>query len=317
MPSKTILNMDRAASRLLAAARDTQDEMLDAMERRLEQDGVRAALSVANEPVVVQADDTENVVLTAQAVAELQVPDLGQMVSFGVWMIDFYRKKMVEADEAHLRELQEDWKVREARDEAAADAYRDLVNVRGMMESALHPRVVESALGLQGATPSEPLALSKALRTAIDRLRERRSELPTIRIAGMAQDWDVLTAALEERRDALQAGIDAVLAEVEAAKRRRRAKERAVQDYRDAAVGWTGAVRGLLVAAGVRDAANELPATTPRRQASAVSDALSDEEEPNLGIPSPTEEPVNPSEEDRDDDLPTPANEPGEDRIAV
>lgn len=313
MSSKTILDLDRAAHRVLAGARDTRNELLAGMEQRLQEDGVRSALVVANGPVVAQTGDAADVVLTAQAVTELQEPDLEQVVSFAVWMIDFYRQKMVEADETHLAEIQEDWRVREARDDAAAAAYQDLLNLRGMVEAALHPRAAESLLGIRGLTPREPLALAKTLQATIRRLRADDVDLPEIRIAGMVQDWEVLTRALEERHDALQAAIDAVVAEVEAAKRRRRAKERAIQRYRDAAVGWTGVVRHLLIAAGLRDAADELPATSPRRQAaSPVDDSLPELPDGDLPVSDvpPRAEAPEPDLPPEVDDLPTPANEP-------
>lgn len=311
MTSKMILDLDRAAGRVLEGARNTQEELQEALNLRLEQDGARAALGRTAEPVVAPGGDNDNVVLTAQAVAALEEPDVAGTVSFAVWMIDFYRKRMLEADEQHQREIQEDWRMREVRDEAARLAYEDLIRLRKVMEGALHPRVAESAFGIVGPTPSEPLALARTLGNAVDRLRERHAELPEIRIAGMVQDWEVLTDALEERYLALQGAIDAVTAEVESAKRRRRAKDQAVQRYRDAAVGWTGVVRHLLIAVGLRDTAEELPATSPRRQSSSpVSEPLPDEGDlPVLEVPPLAETPDLPTETE-EEDLPIPANEP-------
>ncbi len=100
-----------------------------------------------------------------------------------------------------------------------------------------------------------------------------------------------------------------MVAEVEVAKARRRAKEVAVQRYRDAAVGWTNALRGLLIVAGLRETAEELPATSPRRQASStpVGDSLPDEGDLPAADDLPPLETPEPSP---GEDLPIPANEP-------
>lgn len=310
MSSKLILNLDRAADRVVAGARGSREELLEAMERRLAQSGALEALGAAREPVVAAAADEEGaVVLSAEDVTALEKPDFAQMLSFAVWMIDYHRKKMVEADEKHRAEVQEDWRKREARDEAATAAYRDLVHLRQTMEGALHKRVTESILGIVGATPEEPLALLRTLESAVSRLRSGQVDLPEFRVAGLVQDWGVLTASLEAHFDALRGAIDAVNEEVEAARSRRRAKEKAVQEYRDSAVGWTNVVRGMLIAAGLRELAGELPATSPRRQGLTLADdSPAEDDTPIVDVPPVPDAPDLPDLPA--EDVPFPANEP-------
>lgn len=275
MPSKQVIDLHRVAASVTAGALHNRERITAALTAQLEEDGVFEALSGNRPPeppaevlraLSPQAGSAVIASRTAQLeAAPAEVPNLDELQRFAAWAIQFYAEKMMQVDDLHLQERQQDWVVRARRDEAAEEAYREYVRVRQMMTTALAPETVSSILGLEGDTPRAAFVLRDKLRFAIQRMESPGTFFPEVRIAGLAQDWPELIRRLRDALAPLDQALQALELEAKAADTAFLDKEQAIRRYRAAYSGWANILRGLYNIAEEPELARRLSPTVARR----------------------------------------------------
>ena len=146
---------------------------------------------------VVQAATQQGEVLGAalaeRSVAESGVAlDVSGLLNFLATTLEMSVTTLINADEAHERELADDPGARDARDEAARSLYDDVVSARAMLTAVYGDAVVDS-LGFFGSTSRDPVVLARQGRSVVSRLRSGslptpRSALVTLDTAALARD---------------------------------------------------------------------------------------------------------------------------------
>lgn len=314
MPTKQVIDLHRIATSVTAGALHNRERITEALIAQLEEDGALEALSNDRLPeppeaLVARLTETAGEAVVEARAARLEaapeaVPDIDGIQRFAAWAISFYAEKMMQLDDLHQQERQQDWVPRAKRDEATEAAYQEYVKVRRMMTAALAPETVASILGLEGETPRNPFVLADKLRFAVQRMSSPETYFPDIQIAGLAQNWPELVQRLSSALTPLDAALQELELETKAAHTALLDKRRAIRRYRAAYRGWTGILRGLYTVAGEAELARRLSPTIARRTSD--EDLLPEDDEPTEGE-EPTAEP--PLEEDSPDLEPPPGGE--------
>jgi hypothetical protein len=213
-----------------------------------------AALALAAKfppPDVPAADDEE-------------IPDWRTLQRFIARRIEMERARLMEASRAHEREIHDDPRKREERDEAVQAAYEGFVRVRGVLERVVGKTETYALLGVKGRTPERPQTLLAHMCAAVPRLRDAERRPDTVDFPGMSLDWTALADALA--RDASR--LDEALT-LERHDRRRAdlaliKKDRVQASVNDSYVGFAKILEGMYIAAGQRGLAARLRPTVPK-----------------------------------------------------
>ena len=128
--------------------------------------------------------------------------------------VDHLLATLIEADEAHLRELGDDRDPRRRRDDAAQALYDKLIQLRGALTSLFGLDRGNELLGIEGPTPRDPRLLHRHATRALEQLRAPDPELPTQELNGIQLDRDALAAELQPATDELAAAIQDVTREL-------------------------------------------------------------------------------------------------------
>ena len=282
---------------------------LDPAPRGIEQRLARLGLSAAAPPAGEPADEPAS--LTA---AELTMPDFRLVQLFGGPVIRVARENLVAANEAHEREVQDDVRRRQVRDEAALSAREILTRVRRVLEGAVGPEAASEMLGIAGPTPDVPSQLLSRLNDAIGRIESPKRGFPELLVPGMALDWSELLGSLTTARNDLDAALEAVGEDRRDVHVTLDARQAAERDFRDTYVAWTRILDGLYLFAGKRAFAQRLRPTVPSRSGAATGEPLPEEPpvvpppgEPLPELPAPPEEPLPGPPEDTVNDPAEPA----------
>lgn len=178
-------------------------------------------------------------------------PDFGVLVKLSASLLAAAKDRMVKADEAHEIELSDDAPVREARDAAAADLRGALVDLREIIVGA-YGQSTAAKLFL-GATPEDPVVLSRFAGEVADKLD--KTKLPAPRIKGAKLDAAETAASLREKRAQLDKHLEALHREQREAQKTLAAKYAAIPAYDRVFTGVATTLSGLLLLAGEPDLA--------------------------------------------------------------
>ena len=206
---------------------------------------------------VVQAATQQGEVLGAalaqRSLAESGVAlDVSGLLNFLATTLETSVTTLINADEAHERELADDPGARDARDEAARSLYDDVVSARAMLTAVYGDAVVDS-LGFFGSTSRDPVVLARQGRSVVSRLRSGslptpRSALVTLDTAALASQLDAKVTTLEERlADVAREGREAQLTLTE--------KQRALAEHDVVFSGVATTLTGLFTLAGLPELA--------------------------------------------------------------
>lgn len=329
MPSKTAIDLHRQASHVMANARRHRERLGSSLEGLLDRDGLPAALpaSPTSEPPEPPAADTPQVAALEElrpgireTVTELEsfvrdlgpirMPDFENLQRFVAAGMAHYTARMLSVDDLHQQERQQDWLVRERRDQAAEEAYRVLVEVRNLIGVALHPAAASSILGIEGQTPRVPFVLRDVLRAAIERMENPETHFPDVKIAGLEQNWSILIHRLREVFEPLHEALLEIENERLDADGCLLDKQATLDRYRDAYSGLKDVLTGLYVFGGQRELARRLRSAVSERSRSAPANEPGPPED--LPLPGP---PV-PDASNEDEPSPPSASEPTVDEPA-
>lgn len=269
MPSKTAIQRHRDAEVLMLAAARNLDIVTTALLERLEEDGALEILASPTPPEPLPDEQTlalpapvRAALASARAIREsmgpVELPDLSDLQRVFISLLAFYIEKVLLTDDAHQFEVQWDFLARETRDEAAQSAYDTMVSVRQVVTGALGSRTADAVLGLTGPTPDVPFVLRDVLGAAVDRIRNNWDRFPSLRIEGVQVTWVDLADQLEKVLEPLDDAIRAVQEEENAAKVALREKRETLEAQNNSLVGFKGMLRGMTIAANLRDLAREL-----------------------------------------------------------
>ena len=111
--------------------------------------------------------------------------------------------RMVEAENVHFDELDDDLGPRRRRDEAAQVCRDKLLALRNALTGAFGAGFGDRLLGVEGRTPQDPLDLFHHGRHALERLTEESLEIPPRRLDGFPVDLGSLATELEPALDQL------------------------------------------------------------------------------------------------------------------
>jgi len=140
--------------------------------------------------------------------AEVPPPDLVYLQRLLSRRLDRLRTRLVEIDEDHQAELNEDRKLREQRDTAARELKVLVGRLRTLIDSACGSGSCARLLNVEGAIPQDPLVLSRVASRLLEGLRQGfpgeagHSLLPGVQLDAAA--WiDLLQGPLKRLNDAL------------------------------------------------------------------------------------------------------------------
>lgn len=178
------------------------------------------------------------------------------------------------ADHAHLQELDDDREPRLRREEATAALYSKLIEVRELLRGFYGAELAGALVGIDGATPQDPLTLHSQAVSGLERLRDPDPDLPPQRITSVALDRNALADEVQPFVDELGAILEDVKREARERESTKRQRDQAIEEF-DAAVGGIGRILiGHDELAGFPDFAQKVRLTLPRR-----SGAESEEDE--------------------------------------
>lgn len=244
MPSKGVVDRQRVARRLIAAARTHAHEV-----------GVRLLSHLAEPP----GDGGNLPQPLPSEVTRIQIA-LARL-------LDRRLDILVEADEAHLAAQRHAAPARERRDEVADVLLGKIVDLRAAVRVAYGPDGPRELLRLDGPVPREPLALHRWTDLLLGVLGELPAELPPPRWEGMELD---LSGAVEDLRvlaDALGRALDDVADRCVAIESTQREKHLAIAAFDETVRGVASALRGLYRLAGCPEFADRIRSTLPNTRA--------------------------------------------------
>ncbi len=212
---------------------------------------------MASKAVTNRQKSTELVIAIGEAQAEAlsrATPGAADVAGALIAKLVTTRDAMVEADEAHERELGDDAALREARDEKASALYARAVELREVLAGLYGGKFASDTFG--GATPKDPVVLARFADELAVRLAE--STPPPSRVPGVQTDAAALAAGLAEPREALVLALEAVAREVREAQATLEAKQNAIAAHDVAFRGVTNVLAGFLELAGHADLASRV-----------------------------------------------------------
>lgn len=319
MSTRTAIQKHRESEAVMQAATRNLETVAEALLQRLAEDGADQALESPGtmEPLpdgeaLGLDEDTRTAIASVRAIRQsmgpVELPDFRNLQNLAILMVAFYIEQVLLLDDVHHFEVQMDFMAREARDEAAEAAYDTLVSVRQVLTGALGSQAADGILGLDGDTPTVPFVLRAVLGSAIRRIRSSSTRFPRLRLDGVVLTWTDVADQLERVFVPLDEAVRAIQDEESAAKTALDKKREILEAYRSALVGWKGFLRGMTIAAGLRDLARELEPTVPGRRSPAEAP---DAPEPPT-IPAPEEDLPSPppgDDEEQPPELPEPPPE--------
>lgn len=189
--------------------------------------------------------------------------------------VDHLLATLIEADEAHLRELGDDRDPRRQRDDAAQALYDKLIQLRGALTSLFGLDRGNELLGIEGPTPRDPRLLHRHATRALEQLRAPDPELPAQELNGIQLDRDALAAELQPATDELAAAIEDVNRELREAETTQGVKDKAVEEFDQVVGGIARMLIGADTIAGFPNYSQRIRLTLP-----ASGGSRSEEEEP-------------------------------------
>lgn len=209
------------------------------------------------------------------------MPDVGLLTVLAVRALDEVRLDLVQKDEAHERELDDDDGPRNLRDRLAGELYDATVELREIL-TGVYGQAGAEAVGLSGLTPRDPVLLGQFVHQAVGGFAD--ATLPPSRIPGVS----VQLAPWAERLGGLHKALSGAVADV--AREGREAEAALVDKWAametfDAVYTETATfLSALLALAGEEELAKRVRPRRADRAAAEVADV------PTTEVPEATEE---------------------------
>lgn len=162
-----------------------------------------------------------------------KMPDVPLLLTLVARKMRRLNAALVSASDAHDAELADDAAPREARDEAAARLTAEVVDIRGVVESAYGPAMLRS-LGLDGKTEVEPKAILAKSRKLASALSDPKRKWPKPRRKGLKVDPSEWAGDLETYNAKLEQALKDVMRETREAQAALDTKDRAMDANDDA-----------------------------------------------------------------------------------
>ena len=238
MPSKGVLDRHRVAKALVAAARTHAQEVGERLQEVLA-------------PFVPEGET---------------LPDLS---GFQLVLADYLEAQIdaiVQADELHLKELDDDQGPRRRRDEATDALHDTMVALRETLIGAFGAERAGEIHGIDGRTSRDPLTLFRQASRMLERLNDVSLALPPARLGGVQLDLGTLAGELQPALDELAQALGEVDREIRESETTIREKDIALDDL-DNAVSSVGRVlTGFDDLAGLSEFSDKLRLSLPARR---------------------------------------------------
>lgn len=235
------------------------------------------------------------------------LPDLTRLQLVLADYLEAQIDDVVRADEAHLKELDDDQGPRRRRDEAAESLYDTVVAIREVLVGNFGSDQANEIHGINGRTSLDPLTLFRQASRMLERLNEQAAAPPPPRLDGAGADLARLAAQLQPALDEMTQAIQEVDREIREAETTNLVKDNALAVL-DRAVSTVGrALTAFDDLAGFTAFSDKIRLTLPNRrrretapeQESPLPETGGEGPSPEPGEASPTElrEPSPPASE--------------------
>lgn len=156
------------------------------------------------------------------------MPDVALLVKLTGRWIAAETRALEKADQVNELELRDDATPREARDEAAADVRRTLVDLRSAAEATFGPAGLRK-LAIAEAVPSDAQAILTKAREVLSALQDQTIKMPKALRRGMKMDRSAFAEDLSEDMPALEKALATVAREQREADKTLAAKRAALE----------------------------------------------------------------------------------------
>jgi hypothetical protein len=161
-------------------------------------------------PVEPSPDGTDPEVAREEIAAAdaTPAPDWAALQAYIAVQLRIARQRLLAASHERELEVHDDPEARTRRDEAASEAYEQLVRTRQALRAAIGDDAALKILGVEGATPQQPDALLERLQEAVFHLRKAETQNVEVLLSWMQPpDWDGLIADLDGAATRLEDAI--------------------------------------------------------------------------------------------------------------
>lgn len=253
MPSKQVVDRQKSAEAVIAAAETHAERVGTAAEEKL------APFLKGKQPA----------------------PNIKALIALASASLASTKKTMVEADEAHVQELGDDDAPRENRDAAQQALSTELVELREWMTGLFGGAAVRK-LGFSDQAPRDAVALSRFAGEVVTALKTK--PLPAPRKKGVKWDADESIETLTKLRTSLDGFIADVAREAREAQGTLVTKNNAIAAYDESFREVANLLVGLFEFAGERELADRVRPST-RRPGQREADAPQVEDAPAKNEP--------------------------------
>jgi hypothetical protein len=184
-----------------------------------------------------------------------KMPDVALLLKLSGRLLEESTRKLVEADEAHERELADDRAPRERRDAASQAIYSRLVDLRDAL-SGLYGTSIAEAAGFRERTPKDPVQLARFASQVVGALGSLKLGSP--RIAGAKLNPREALQEIEGQLVVLQGSLKEVAREVREAEQTLATKSQAMAEQQHLASGVANLLAGVFRLAGLDELAERV-----------------------------------------------------------
>jgi len=169
--------------------------------------------------------------LEAETTPEVEVPDMEDFQILLRRRLETARRRLVLADEAHLRDLRRLKALRVSRDRAVGELRRLIARLRAAVDGVCGPGSAAEALLLEGLTPRDPVVLQRVVVRSVQHLEERGLPRPQGSLGAIDLAPELWVDLLREPLDRLAEALTNLTLEKRAAVDSLLAKNAAKKDY--------------------------------------------------------------------------------------
>jgi len=192
--------------------------------------------------------------------AELNVEALLQRLAAALRIA---REGLIAADDAHLKELDDDPEPRRRRDAVAAQGYTEVTRLRTVARGLYGSDVAAELLGVDGKTSTDPLLLHRQAVRILQRFTDPETVFPPIEVVGAQLSREEWAEQLGPEVESLGAALDEVHRQHKAAESTLIAKKEAQEEFDRTYQGVARTVEGVFGMAGLKELADRV---RPRRR---------------------------------------------------
>lgn len=251
MPSKEVIDREKSAREIVAAGETHGGAVADALGGLLT-------------PLLKRGE---------------KLPDIALLVALMGRRLEATSAVLVKADDAHEKELGDDAEPRARRDAAASALYALATELRDQIASVLGDAALV-ALGVTGATPSDPAQLASWTASLVSGLRSKAVTLPAPKRRTAKIDREAMAEELEVSFKPLAVALRDVTRERREAEATQAAKNAAMESHDAAFAQTAGVCTALFRAAKMDHLADRVRPSRRRPGRTEESDPVDGEKKP-------------------------------------